>query len=715
MPQILILDDRVTNQRILCRLAASVGPDIAVRAFGDPLEALAWLAAHDADLIITDFKMPNLDGAEVTRRLRADPRTADLPVVVVTAYDDRDLRLLALEAGATDFLLAPVDHVEFRTRVRNLLTLRRHQIEAKRQAVLLRQDLETSERLRDNLMRESREALAQLIDTVPAMISAADREGRLVFVNAAQAQAFGGRPADIVGQGVAALLGAERAALSRELDAEVFARGESLPGFEESAMQPDGTRADLLTTKAPLRDAAGHVVAVLSTSIDITDRKRAEERLVHLAQHDPLTALPNRAYLGERLRESCGHGRRSGYGFALHFLDLDRFKAVNDALGHQAGDRLLVQVARRLRGAVRDSDTVARLGGDEFAILQQDIGGTSDAGHLAARVLAAFEKPFRIAGRSISVTASLGITIYPKDATNTDDLLRNADLAMYRAKASGRSAFGFFDPEMDAAAQQAMRLEAELRRALARREFALVWQPQVSLSTGRISGAEALLRWRHAERGVIPPAHFLSLAEETGLIAPITEWVLAAACAQGTAWATRRPGGLRISANLSPSLFISRDVRDMVVDALAASGLDPALLDLEITERVLVDKVDEVAATMHALREVGVSFSIDDFGTGYSSLAYAKRFPVQRLKIDRAFIAHLDSDRADAAIVGAIISLAHGLGMEVVAEGVETAEQVAALRRLGCDEVQGYFVRKPVTAEELTAVLDADIVHLAAE
>ncbi len=714
MPQILIIDDRITNQRILARLAESVEPGVSVRAFGDPLLALAWLETHDVDLVITDFKMPNLDGAEVTRRLRAMPRTADVPIVVVTVYDDRQFRLLALEAGATDFLLAPVDHVEFRTRVRNLLALWRHQVAARRQAERLRLDLEASERLRIDLMRESREALGQLIDTVPAMISAADAEGRVVFVNAAQAAAVGLSPDDLVGRDVTGLFGAERGALARTLHAQVFAEGDALPGFEEAMVRHDGVRLDLYTTKAPLRDAAGRVSAVLSTSIDITDRKRAEERLLHLAQHDPLTALPNRAYLGDRLRERCGHGRRSKDRFALHFLDLDRFKAVNDALGHQAGDRLLVQAARRLQAVVREGDVIARLGGDEFAILQQDIADASDAEHLAGRVLEAFRKPFRIGGRNISVSASLGITLYPADATAADELLRNADLAMYHAKAAGRLGFGFFRTEMDAAAQQAMRLEGELRHALTYRAFDLVWQPQVSLHTGRICGAEALLRWQHPQRGIVPPAQFLHLAEETGLIAPITEWALAAACAQGVAWAERRPGGLRVSVNLSPSLFATRDVHDMVLDALAVSGLDPTLLDLEITERVLVDKVDQVAATLHALREIGVTFSIDDFGTGYSSLAYAKSFPVQRLKIDQTFIARLDSDRADAAIVGAIISLARGLEMQAVAEGVETAEQVAALRRLGCDEVQGYFLREPITAGELTAMLDADIVHLAA-
>jgi diguanylate cyclase (GGDEF)-like protein/PAS domain S-box-containing protein len=563
-------------------------------------------------------------------------------------------------------------------------------------------------------MRESREALAQLIDTVPAMVTAADRDGRLVFVNAAQAEAVGRSQAELVGHPVTDVFGPDRGAFSRELDSEVFASGEALPSFEEVMHRPDGSRVDLLTTKAPLRDSQGRVTAVLSTSVDITDRKRAEERLLHLAQHDPLTALPNRAYLAERLRERCSRGRRGEDGFALHFLDLDRFKAVNDALGHEAGDRLLVQAARRLRAAVRDGDLVTRLGGDEFAVLQENITAATEAGHLAGRIVAAFEKPFRLGGRSVSVTASVGITLFPKDSSGADELLRNADLAMYRAKRTGGARFSFFDPEMDAAAQQAMHLEAELRRALARREFELVWQPQVSLRTGRICGAEALLRWRHAERGVIPPAQFLHLAEETGLIAPITEWALAAACAQGVAWAKRRTGGLRISANLSPSLFVSRDVRDLVLDALAASGLAPQLLDLEITERVLVDKVETVASTLRSLREIGVTFSIDDFGTGYSSLAHAKTFPVQRLKVDQNFIAGLDSDRTDVAIVGAIISLAHGLGMEAVAEGVETAEQVTALRRLGCDEVQGYFVRGPITADELTAMLDADVVHLAA-
>ncbi len=714
MLHILILDDRATNQRIMARLAASVEPDAMVHSFGDPLDALRWLEGKDADLIVTDFKMPNLDGAEVTRRVRALPGGDDIPIVVVTAYDDRDFRLQALEAGATDFLLAPVDHLEFRSRARNLLALRRHRVEARRRAEQLQKDLEASERLRGVVMRESREALAQLIDTVPAMVSAADREGRVLFANAAQAAAAQATPAELAGLDTALMLGPDRAARGRCLDAQVFETGEALPGFEELAAIPDAPPVHLLTTKAPLRDVEGRVIAVLTTSIDITDRKLAEERLLHLAQHDPLTELPNRAYLGERLRERCAQGRREADGFALHFLDLDRFKAVNDALGHQAGDRLLVQVARRLRATVREGDTVARLGGDEFAILQQEVSSAADAAHLAGRLVSAFARPFRLMGRIITISASVGVTLFPKDAIEADGLLRNADLAMYRAKAEGRSGFGFFDPEMDAAAQRAMQLEAELRRALTRREFELVWQPLVSLRSGRISGAEALLRWRHPERGLVPPADFLQLAEEIGLIVPMTEWVLGAATRQAAAWMQRRTEGLRISVNVSPSVFAQRDVRGMVGQVLAASGLPPALLDIEITERVLVEKLDEAAETLTALRSTGVSFSIDDFGTGYSSLAYARSLPVQRLKIDQSFVAGLGTSRADAAIVSAIVSLAHGLGMTVAAEGVETTVQVEALRRLGCDEVQGFIVCGPVTAAELETMLDADRVLLAA-
>jgi diguanylate cyclase (GGDEF)-like protein/PAS domain S-box-containing protein len=712
MPHILILDDRSTNRRVLERMAASISSDVSVISFSDPILALNWLDENVVDLIITDYKMPHLNGAEFTRRARGKPATSDIPIIVITIHADREFRLSSLDAGATDFLLSPIDPIEFSTRVRNLLGLRRHQVATKQQVERLRVDLEESEKLRVDLTRGNREALAQVIDTLHAMVSAADRDGQLVFVNVAQASEIGKTPADLVGLSVVELFGPERGKLSRQFDADVFRTKKTLRGLEETVKAADGTLRYLSTTKAPLRDSAGNVSAVLTTSIDVTDQKAVEERLLYLAQHDPLTELPNRAFLSERLRERCGHGRRSEDGFALHFLDLDRFKAVNDALGHQVGDKLLKEVAKRLKATLREGDVVARLGGDEFAILQHDIKSPAAASLLATRVLDAFRKPFRVGKLSIAAGTSLGITLFPKDTIDADALLRNADLAMYRAKTNSRGGFSFFDQEMDVAAQQALRLEGELRRALARGEFELAWQPQVSLRTGRICGAEALLRWNHPERGVILPTDFLGLAEEVGLIAPITEWVLATACAQGAIWAGQRAEGVRIAVNLSPSLFVTRDVQRMITEAITLSGLSPTLLDVEITERILLSKLDEAAATLIALRELGVAFSIDDFGTGYSSLTFVRSFPIQRLKVDQTYIGRLGIDRTDTAIVAGILHLAHGLNMQVVAEGVENASQLARLQEMGCDEVQGFFVQKPISAETLTGMLQSNLSDL---
>ncbi len=703
MSLILILDDRGTNRKILAQLAVSVEPSAKVVTFGNPLLALAWMDGNRPDLVISDYRMPHLDGAEVAGRIRAKATGADVPIIVVTAYNDPVFRLRALEAGATDFLVSPVDHAEFRTRVRNLLALRQHQLQARRQVQALARDLEASERSRHALVRESRESLAQLIDTVPAMISATDRAGKLIFVNARQATIAGSTPAELVGHDALRILGEGRVARGLAADAEVFASGLPMAGFEEELSDGQGGSRTLLTTKAPLRDGEGRAIAVVTTSIDITDRKRAEEQLLYLARHDALTGLPNRSMLGERLRDRCARGRQAcgGAPFALHCLDLDRFKAVNDALGHEAGDRMLREVAARIAEALGENDIVARLGGDEFAILQSGAGSAQEAAQLALRIREALERPYLLLGRSVQVSASIGITLHPQDATSAEELLRLADLAMYRAKSEGGNGYSFFDPAMDRAAREAMQLEADLRGALARDEFELLWQPQLCLATGRIVGAEALLRWHHPEHGLLAPGAFLGAAEETGLILPITAWVLRAACRQGAAWAALPGGGIRVSANISPSLFRQADVRSLVAAALDEAGLAAETFDLELTERVPMDDLEKVAETLRELRELGVCLSLDDFGVGYSSLVYVKSFPVQRLKIDRSFVSQLPGNAVDAAIVAGVVSLGRNLGMQVVAEGVETQEQLDAVRALGCDEIQGFFVSHPVSAAAL--------------
>ncbi|HVI28024.1 putative bifunctional diguanylate cyclase/phosphodiesterase [Hansschlegelia sp.] len=705
MPLICILDDRVTNRNIFAKLAASIEPDVTVRAFGSPLEALAWMAENTPDLVITDFKMPELDGAEFTRRFRALRGCEDVPVVVLTVYEERSFRLSALEAGATDFLQSPVDHHEFLTRARNLLKMRRQQLVIASRAVTLEKELRTSERSREQALRDSSERLAQVIDTVPAMISAADRSGRCIFVNAYQAAMKGVEAPALLGRSAIDMFGPEHGARSAALDRLICESGATIPSFEEEITTRGGERRCFLTTKAPLRDAAGEIVAVLTTSLDITDRKRAEGHLRHLAHHDALTDLPNRALLHERVRHEIAHARRTDRKFALHLFDLDRFKGINDVLGHHVGDRLLRAVSERLRATVRESDTVARLGGDEFAILQADVGSVEDTTELARRVREALAIPFRFDGEEVSTSASIGIALFPDNGFDVDELLKNADLAMYRAKADGRDGFRAFAADMDTSARAITVLESDLRRALARNEFELHYQPQVDLSTGRIVGAEALIRWRRENGDLVSPGEFLPRAEENGLIVPINEWVLREACAQAASWPKLGLPPIRIAVNLSGVQFRKVDVRQVVLDALEVSELDPKRLELELTETILLQDTGTVVGQLKALQERGVTFSIDDFGTGYSSLAYVKNFPVDRLKIDRSFVDNLKNDANDAAIVRAIISLGHSLDLEVIAEGVETAAQVAHLRAEGCDEVQGFYFGRPMRAPDLVELV----------
>jgi diguanylate cyclase (GGDEF)-like protein/PAS domain S-box-containing protein len=700
MARVVILDDRVTNRNIFAKLAASIEPGVSVQTFGNPVEALAWMATNTPDLVVTDYKMPDLDGAEFTRRFRQLKDCQDVPVVVLTVYEERSFRLNALEAGATDFLQSPVDHHEFQTRARNLLKMRRQQLTIASRAITLEQELKSSERSREEALRSSSERLAQVIDTVPAMISAADRDGRCIFVNAYQAALKGVEPAALLGRTATEMFGPEQGGRSAALDRLVCESGNVLPSFEEEITARTGDRRYFLTTKSPLRDSSGEVVAVLTTSLDITDRKRAEGHLRHLAHHDTLTDLPNRALLHERVRHEIAHSRRSHRKFALHLFDLDRFKGINDVLGHHIGDRLLRAVADRLRATIRDTDTVARLGGDEFAILQVNVASIEDTKELARRIGEALAPPFRFDGEDISTSASVGIAVFPDNGFDVDDLLKKADLAMYRAKADGRDGFCVFAPDMDTTARAITVLESDLRRALVRQEFVLHYQPQIDLASGRIVGAEALIRWRRENGDLVHPGDFLARAEENGLIVPINEWVLREACGQATAWLGQGLPPIRVAVNLSSVQFRKQNVQELVEDALRESRLDPARLELELTETILMQDTEVVVQHLRALQKLGVTFSIDDFGTGYSSLAYVKNFPVDRLKIDRSFVRNLKSDANDAAIVRAIINLGHSLNLEVLAEGVETAAQVAHLRAEGCDEVQGFYFGRPMPSDD---------------
>ena len=437
------------------------------------------------------------------------------------------------------------------------------------------------------------------------------------------------------------------------------------------------------------------------------ERERAaqEERIRHQAYHDALTGLPNRASFTEHLEESMKRAKRAGWPLALLFLDLDLFKRVNDSLGHDAGDRLLRVAAERIRRSVREADMLFRMGGDEFTVLLEDVRGPEEAAMVAARVLEGIAEPLQLQHHEVAVTASIGIALYPRDDVVGERLVKSADTAMYRAKELGRNRYAFFAREMNERVESQMMIEQALRRALKNNEFVLHFQPRVSATSGRATGAEALLRWKHPEWGLVEPARFVPLLEETGLVVPVGAWVLAEACRQAAAWQGSGLPPLRVSVNLSSRQFRSEALFEAVSEALRATGLAPQLLELELTESLLVENVEHAMGVMGKLKAIGVAISIDDFGTGYSSLGYLKRFPIDSLKIDRSFVRDIATSPKDAAIVNAISALARSLGIGLIAEGVEEPWQVEFLRARHCTEMQGYLFSKPLAAEELPAAL----------
>jgi diguanylate cyclase (GGDEF)-like protein len=480
---------------------------------------------------------------------------------------------------------------------------------------------------------------------------------------------------------------------------------------------PDGSQHILNIQAKVTRDESGRVTRMHGTIQDITERKDAEERIRCLAYYDSVTQLPNRVLFKEQLNRALARAKRQRGYVAVVFLDLDHFKRINDTLGHSLGDVLLQAVAKQLVECVRGEDVVSRhaveevvnsvgrQGGDEFTLFFTEIRETQDVGRAARRLLASLAKPFVLDGREIFVTASIGIALFPCDGEDEETLLMNADTAMYHAKAQGRNNFYFYDKSMNAAAAQRLSLENDLRRALQREEFYLHFQPQVDAATGRIFGNEALLRWQHPERGLVATSDFIPILEDSGLIVEVGEWVLKAACLQNKAWQDAGLPPVQIAVNISGLHFRLKNLIRAVKEALTVSGLDPQWLELEVTEGVLMQDTDVTMEILASLDEMGVRVSIDDFGTGYSSLSYLKRFSPDSLKIDRSFIRDMLTDPDDGAITRSIIAMAHGLRLKVVAEGVETMEQMQFLQIHKCDAVQGFYFSKPVPADQIPEML----------
>ena len=460
-----------------------------------------------------------------------------------------------------------------------------------------------------------------------------------------------------------------------------------------------------ISTMKDERGEFSHHIAVVS---DISERKAAEEHMVYIAQHDFLTDLPNRMMLHDRLTQAIAHAGREQRKVAVMFLDLDRFKAINDTLGHLVGDKLLKVVASRISSVARVSDTVSRLGGDEFAIMLPYIENMDDIATIAVKLLTSVAGPCVIDGNDIEVTTSIGISVFPEDGKDSESLIAHADAAMYQAKGNGRNNYQFFTYEMNRRTLERMAIKNKLSHALERNELFLLYQPQVDLQSGRIIGAEALLRWDHPMFGNVLPTQFIPIAEENGLIPPMGEWVLREACRQNQEW--RKQGLMKITmaVNLSAVQFRQKNLGEIIKVVLHESGLAPSGLELEITEGVVMQDAEAAILLLEDMKAMGLKISVDDFGTGYSSLSYLKRFPIDKFKIDQSFVRDLATDKDDAVIVSTIISMAHSLKLKVIAEGVETAEQLAFLKQQGCDEIQGYYFSKPVSAEEFTKLLSSD-------
>ncbi len=447
-----------------------------------------------------------------------------------------------------------------------------------------------------------------------------------------------------------------------------------------------------------------HVRGVVLTSRDITRRKAAERRIEHLAHHDFLTDLPNRSLLRDRLDIALGQARREGHLVGALFIDLDRLKVINDTLGHEAGDQLLREAAGRLASSMREGDTVARLGGDEFMVILPNLGDTRGAAAAARKILTSLARPLELKGQEVFMSASIGVSLFPNDAADPEALIRNADAAMYRAKRNGGDNYQFYTVDLNVQVQERLAIEQGLRVAEQRDELRLLYQPKVDLASGKIIGVEALLRWQHPALGAISPERFIPVAEETGLIVPIGEWVLRRACMQVRDW--RDKGiDLPIAVNLSACQFRQRNLAETIHRILSETGVPPEFIEIEITESDVMENAESAIATLDKLKSRGISISIDDFGTGYSSLSYLKRFPLDVLKIDRSFVRDIVDDSDDAAIVEAIIALARSLEIKVVAEGVETHDQMAFLNRAGCNFAQGYLFSPPVEAEQIVALL----------
>jgi diguanylate cyclase (GGDEF)-like protein/PAS domain S-box-containing protein len=691
---VLVVDDEELI-RILAREALEqAGLEVCEAANG--VEALEQFAARRPDIVVLDVMMPEMDGFAACSKLRGSVGGNRVPILIMTGLDDAASIASAYEHGATDFITKPINPTILSHRVRYMLR-GSHTVDA-----LLRS--------------ETRLGLAQRIAKIGNWewrpdtneFTASSELCRLMGV---RFRDFGGT----LDSFLQLVYPEDRDRVAQALKSILTKRKPC--DIDHRLVLPNGTDFTVNLQAEAVYDDQLNALTIVGMAQDISERKRSEREIHRLAYFDSLTGLPNRVLFKDRVTQALAHASRYQSTLAVLFLDLDRFKLINDTLGHNIGDLLLKHVAERLADSIRHSDSIgraadqpethelARLGGDEFTVLLTNLHDVQDAGKVARRMLEALSKPFSIKDHEIFVTVSVGIATFPSDGDSVDVLLKNSDSAMYHAKEQGRNNFQFYSNAMNAAANERLVLEAEVRHAAEREEFVVYYQPQIDLRTNCIIGAEALVRWQHPQRGLLGPPVFLSAASDTGLIRAIDEWVLWTACRQSRVWQQRGLTPFQVSINVSNSLFHGNTLLKAVEEVLRETGLPPGCLELELTESIAMRNVDVSIAMLNELKTMGVQLSIDDFGTGYSSLSYLQRLPVNMVKIDQSFIREILTQAHPVPIVRAIIAMAHSLQLRVLAEGVEEEEQRTILIAEGCDYAQGYLFGRPMPADEFAKLL----------
>ena len=697
--RLLVVDDEPLILEGLARLLATRDYDVVAANGG--CEALIAIGKQQFDAILLDLGMPDLDGNEVLRFVTE--RSPDTPVIVVSGDSTIDTAIRALRGGASDFVRKPYEPEELLRRIDNTLTRRR--LEKENNQILQR-------------LQQSEKWHRFLVNSSPDFIYTLDCEGRFTFVNDRVESLIGYRSEDLLGQHYSMVIHEDDVARAEHVFNErragdrnarnIEIRLKCNPGVRRPRLMNGRCKSVELTAMGMYDENAGpferRFIGSYGVGKDVTERKQAEETMHYQAFHDQLTGLPNRALFRDHLGLMLAQAKRNQQSLAVLSLDLDHFKVINDSLGHTFGDELLLAVGARLRQCLREGDTLARLGGDEFAVLLPTLASRSDVDHIGRKIIQVLSKPVYVKGHEIYISVSIGACVAPDDGDLIDSLIRQAEIAMYQAKSQGRSRLQFWEAGMQAPYSERMQIEADLRRALARNEFVLFYQPQVDTVSAEVRGFEALLRWWHPQRGLLTPADFLPVAEECGVIVPVGDWVLRQASAQMAEWSKAGLSRVRLSVNISARQLESPDFVESVMRAVQVYELDGNMLELEITESLLMREFEANAIKLGRLSAAGIRLAIDDFGTGYSSFKYLSRFPIHTLKIDQSFVKEIDREE-NLSIVNAMVAMGRGMNLNVIAEGVESESQRARLQQMHCHEIQGFYCGSPLSGQEATVLL----------